>query len=412
MKQMALARLPKSFKLIWEVARTHCEPISLGQLLRTTTSDTKSLQQTASLLQKQVPARIARRIDDMLKLPHVVVSNPQFNRALKDSVDTFEAVHGFPAITTQKEEAAFASLISSHLDKHKFAARLCAEGYRDVRQLYPDIRLDDFLHDHFTTHIATRILMENYLEIRAPKEGFIGIVCQGMRPFNIVEDIVDDLTKLTHSLYGFSPMVEYRGNFACILDYIPHHVKYMMRELLKNAFRSTCERHQFKTDRNGNLQADVPPVAVEFQQGDHHVIIKISDHGGGMPKHLQPYAWQYGWSTVAPDSKDEELCISEHNMDNYENQNPSMTRAALRSKLTGYGFGLPLTRLHAQYFGGDVFMQALPGHGIDMYVVLTHLKMGNPCTDSDDLSSDLYARENPSKPKFSFANEPSKSFCA
>ena len=57
-----------------------------------------------------------------------------------------------------------------------------------------------------------------------------------------------------------------------------------------------------------------------------------------------------------------------------------------RKELAGYGFGLPLTRrerreskamslvclniaffdicrLHAQYFGGDVFMQALPGHG-------------------------------------------------
>ena len=32
-----------------------------------------------------------------------------------------------------------------------------------------------------------------------------------------------------------------------------------------------------------------------------------------------------------------------------------------RTELAGYGFGLPLTRLHAQYFGGDVFMQALPG---------------------------------------------------
>ena len=63
-------------------------------------------------------------------------------------------------------------------------------------------------------------------------------------------------------------------------------------------------------------------------------------------------------------------------------------------ELAGYGFGLPLTRLHAQYFGGDVFMQALPGHGTDMYLLLTHLKEGTPSTETDDLSTLLTSGEN------------------
>lgn len=44
-------------------------------------------------------------------------------------------------------------------------------------------------------------------------------------------------------------------------------------------------------------------------------------------------------------------------------------------------------RLHAQYFGGDVFMQALPGHGTDMYLLLNHLKEGSPSTEEDDPST-------------------------
>ena len=50
--------------------------------------------------------------------------------------------------------------------KHHPGTRLLAEGYREVRRLYPEIRLDDFLHDHFITRIATRILMDNYVEMR------------------------------------------------------------------------------------------------------------------------------------------------------------------------------------------------------------------------------------------------------
>ena len=78
-----------------------------------------------------------------------------------------------------------------------------------------------------------------------------------------------------------------------------------------------------------------------------------------------------------------------------------------RKELAGYGFGLPLTRrffdrvggllplrLHAQYFGGDVFMQALPGHGTDMYLLLNHLKEGSPSTEEDDPSTALTETEN------------------
>ena len=67
-----------------------------------------------------------------------------------------------------------------------------------------------------------------------------------------------------------------------------------------------------------------------------------------------------------------------------------------RKELAGYGFGLPLTRLHAQYFGGDVFMQALPGHGTDMYLLLNHLKEGSPSTEEDDPSTSLTVTENQS----------------
>ena len=46
-------------------------------------------------------------------------------------------------------------------------------------------------------------------------------------------------------------------------------------------------------------------MVVELQKGDVHVIIKISDHGGGMPKKLQDEAWQYGWTTADNDHEDE-----------------------------------------------------------------------------------------------------------
>jgi pyruvate dehydrogenase kinase 2/3/4 len=35
---------------------------------------------------------------------------------------------------------------------------------------------------------------------------------------------------------------------------------------------------------------------------------------------------------------------------------------------TGLGFGLPVSRLYAQYFGGDVSLVSMEGYGSDVYV--------------------------------------------
>jgi len=389
---MSLARLPRSWSQIRRLAQKECETISLGQLLRQTSSDTASLQHNARWLREQLPIRFARRIEDILQLPHVVVSNPNISSILETYVNTFESVSSFPDIKDSDSEQAFLRLIKRELVDHSQGTRLVAEGYREVRSLYPHIKLDDFLHDHFTTRIATRILMDNYVSMRSPREGYVGVVCQGMRPLEIVQDTARDILHLCQSLYGCSPEVEYRGNLDCVLDYIPRHVIYMVRELLKNAFRSTIERRLARGGaRRSPDDLEIPKVAVELQQGDIHVVIKISDLGGGMPKHVQKEAWQYGWSTIGQDAESE---TAVHEEESWSWDRQSHRTTSKKSELAGYGFGLPLTRLHAQYFGGDVFMQALPGLGTDMYLILTHLKEGTPSTEIDDLSTVLYTREN------------------
>jgi len=332
--------------------------MSVARLMRETRSDAKSVLHTARWLHEQLPIRFAQRIEEFLQLPHVVICNPHINSTLNRYLETYEVITDFPDILTSQDEMAFAKLVNEQLVLHDACTTFLAEGYREVRQCYPQIQLDAFLNDLFTVRIACRILMENYIAMREPVDGCIGVVRQGMLPLSLVQSMATRLTDLASSHYGNAPELEFRGNPDCVLDYIPRHVGYMVRELLKNAIRATIERHQ------QNLFS-LPPVVVELQQGDIHVIIKISDHGGGMPKRVQHEAWQYGWTTAGVDSP---------------------------QQIAGYGFGLPLSRLHAQYFGGDLFMQALPGHGTDMYLLLTHLKQGSSATEMEDPTTVVYQK--------------------
>lgn len=356
-----------------------CESLSLGQLMRNSRPTDDAAQVTASRwLQGQLPIRFGRRIEDFLQLPHVVVSNPHIQKVLHHYLDTFDAVTSSPEVNDISGVEDFRNLISRQIAAHGEGTRLIAEGYRQVLHVFPHIRLDDFLRNLFTTRIATRILMENFCIMHSPQPGYTGVVRQGMRPLHLVQALASDLLRLTQNIYGCSPEVEYRGNLDCVLDYIPRHVSYMVQEVLKNALRATVERHQ----SNGHGFTDLPPVVVELQKGDVHVIIKISDQGGGMPKRMQQEAWQYGWTTASHEPADGEQT----------NPMGQVADINLRSEFAGFGFGLPLTRLHAQYFGGDVFMQALPGHGTDMYLLLTHLKEGTPSCEIEDLATILEDR--------------------
>jgi hypothetical protein len=44
------------------------------------------------------------------------------------------------------------------------------------------------------------------------------------------------------------------------------------------------------------------------------------------------------------------------------------------TRIAGYGFGLPLSRLYARYFGGDVVLRAVPQYGTCASVLLSTTK--------------------------------------
>lgn len=41
--------------------------------------------------------------------------------------------------------------------------------------------------------------------------------------------------------------------------------------------------------------------------------------------------------------------------------------------MAGEGFGLPMARNYARYFGGDISLQSMQGHGTEVFIRLAHL---------------------------------------
>jgi len=75
------------------------------------------------------------------------------------------------------------------------------------------------------------------------------------------------------------------------------------------------------------------------------LVRQISDEGGGIPRSGLPKIWTYLYSTA---------------------KNPVILgRQDLEAPnvMAGYGYGLPISRLYARYFGGDLQVTSMEGYG-------------------------------------------------
>lgn len=123
--------------------------------------------------------------------------------------------------------------------------------------------------------------------------------------------------------------------------YVPSHLYHMLFELFKNAMRAVMEHHGDDCD-------NVPPIEVTIVNGREDISVKLSDRGGGIARSQVDQLFKYLYSTAPKPS-------------------PSHLHTV---PLAGYGYGLPISRLYARYFQGDLNLYSCEGYGTDALIYL------------------------------------------
>jgi len=336
------------------------------------TRQQRTLIQIATFLRRELPVRLARRVVELQQLPEGLHAMPSVQRVREWYIQSFVEIRRSRPPSDEESEAEFHQLLQRIYERHAPTLITMARGVYELRQSlvaekgagfeFGDVAsIHTFLDKFYMSRIGIRILIGQYVELRRgmldPAEqldGYVGLINLNTSPAEVFAEAVDDAKYLCERAHGDSPEVIIQGRTDLTFSYIPSHLYYCMFELLKNSMRATVEHH--------GVEHEMPPCKVIIADGENNedVVIKISDEGGGIRRSHMPRIWSYLFTTATPafGGDHEAFSSADHTTD---------------SPLAGLGYGLPISRSYARYFGGDLNLMSMEGYGTDAFLHLPRL---------------------------------------
>lgn len=335
------------------------------------------LMQVASFLRRELPIRLAHRVQDLEKVP--LMKDMQSVKEVKQLyIQSFlELLEFDKRIVSADQEQAFSRLVEGIYERHSRVLVQMARGAYEFRHHIhtkstarnssnksPKERFAKmetthaFLDRFYLCRIGIRVLIGQYLALRQPPvDHYVGIICSVTSPYEIVKRAIDDAAFMCTRKYGDAPEVIMSGRLDLTFPYVPTHLHYIMLELLKNSMRATVEWH--------GPDADFPPIKVIIADGSDNedVVIKVSDEGGGIPRSNVKKIWSYLFTTADPSIQEGMVGVVENEAVDH----------GIDSPLAGLGYGLPISRSYCRYFGGDLSIMSMEGYGTDAFVYLARL---------------------------------------
>lgn len=342
----------------------------------------------------ELPTRLAHRLRDLQLLPYAIVSNPHITKVYELYYNAFDAFRKVPPIKTVEQNDAYCELVRSKLNNHLTIIPTLAMGVLECRDMLPTETMDNLMYTLLRSRISRRVIAEHHLALtqsfKTPippqhaHDEFIGQVflrCNAQRVLKKCGSIAQALARKSGSDNAV-PEIELEGHLDATFPYILSHLEYIIGEILRNSVTAVMERSK----RTGSSP---PPIKVLVCEASQHVIFRISDQGGGIPRDIMPYLWSFAKgprreARLENLNKVPKLAATMQELD--LKSEPSHDYALLpagqslsslthRSADLKLGIGLPMSRIYAEYWAGSLNVHSLEGYGTDQFLHIS--KLGN-----------------------------------
>jgi len=354
-----------SGKLI-ELSSISPTPISIEQFLIAGKGGPVKERDNFMFTCNELAIRLAHAILDMMRMPPELLAMPDCQYVIKQYTKSFAAL--LKIQDKEKRDAATLQEFAKFLNKLKgtlneTAANL-ASAVMDM-SLQRGMGLDDancplsmsinyYLDRLYTAMISMQMLTSQHLAIygywytrSCPNQ--TGIINTQTQLTSVLLDCFDDAAFDCENNFMVAPSIVVKNYNSTAEDHdvnepvsgvhIPAHLYTIFFEVFQNSMRATVE-HNF--DNKDNL----PPIRAIVCQSNDDFTIKISDQGGGAARHNAEKWFFYLYTT-----KHQEANVGKFYA----------------------GYGIPLARLYARYFQGDLRVASYEGYGTDVYIYIRAL---------------------------------------
>ncbi|QDS70609.1 hypothetical protein FKW77_000391 [Venturia effusa] len=417
---------------IAQLAAQPLHPLTLGDLAKHGRPPLSASQlfDSANFTLSILPARLAHRIRSLQNLPFIVVTNPHISKIHSNYTHSLSTLLPWAEkeIRTLEDEIKFTEVMADLVQTHANTISILARGFLEARRYISAREVTCFLDEHLRARIGTRLIAEQHISLHfssqphmelsgkdaaleqrdgtpgAPFPGHIGVIDTELRPADIIHHCEAAVGDICDFQYGHRPSVVINGEPDYTFAHVPMHLEYVLMELLKNAFRATVERGAEREpieitiaplpedpaiegrepglsnhdQGNTDLASCAPESHAQedarirpLDRSTPGVTIRIRDRGGGISPENFERIWDYSFTTFNEEKVSSTLSGGEPVAGSYGNMDAlNAISGAGGSSLAGLGYGLPLGRAYAEYFGGGIAVQSLWGWGTDVYLSL------------------------------------------
>jgi pyruvate dehydrogenase kinase 2/3/4 len=383
-------------------------PVSLRQLAFFGRKlNTEKIISSANFVQTELPVRLAHRIREMQTLPYSVISNPYLSEVYELYYTAFDRFRKFPTIKSLRENERYCELLASLLDEHLAVIPKLVMGAIEnshAGNIEAD-RIDQFMSSMLRSRISRRVIAEQHISLtnsfgsgelnNDQDSSYIGAVFLQCNANDTVLRCGKQAHDLIQELFPDNEMPEIiiEGDKDVTFPYIKSHIEYIVGELLRNSVEATVRSFDPKVSKRPL------PILVSISNTPQNVFIRISDQGKGIPQDILPHIWSFAkgpgsqgrlenfkaMPTFAGLSNEIATHIERAQLErepksdvntlmkDAKKHHSSLTSLAQRGPQLKLGMGLPLSRVYAEYWDGQIDLYSLEGYGCDVFLRISRL---------------------------------------
>ena len=293
-------------------------------------------------------------------MPFIVGTNAHIERVYNLYWEAFEQFRSVPVITNLEENEHFCQLVRRLLKSHLVVIPQLAWGMAESHQFMSMPEVDRFMIETIKSRIGRRVLAEQHLALSESWEAhqsdhdlgrWIGILDTACTASKTVKKCAAKATSFVRESTGLEPPeVIINGRVQAEFLYIPDHIEYVLYELIKNSMQATIKRH---SDGSG----DPPPIVVTIGEWQSSIMFRVSDQGGGIEKSIRDSVFSIALG-------------AERNLSNFGHM-PQLAAKMNERVPISLGLSMAMSKIYANYWGGDIHLTTMDGFGTDVYVSLS-----------------------------------------